>query len=146
MRNNTLFTVIALLITATAWAQDPATIGSISYNNVLGAYEINSADNLRDLAVYVNGTGDYSTGGSETTAHKCVGQTFKMTADITLATTTPISTTTVLKTTFPASAGVIPNDSAARLTVRIIPSAASVSIETTMIIRACSVVSRAAER
>lgn len=82
MRNNILFAAIALLITATAWAQDPASIGSISYNNTLGAYEINCADNLHDLAVYVNGAGDYTTSGSETTAHNCEGLTFKMTADI----------------------------------------------------------------
>ena len=38
--------------------------------------------NLRDLAVYVNGSGSYSTGSDETTAHNCAGMTFKMTADI----------------------------------------------------------------
>ncbi len=88
MRNNILFAAIALLITATAWAQDPASIGSISYNNTLGAYEINCADNLHDLAVYVNGAGDYTTSGSETTAHNCEGLTFKMTADIDIPHTT----------------------------------------------------------
>ena len=66
----------------TAWAQDPATIGSISYNSELGAYEIKSVDNLHDLAVYVNGSGDYSTGGSETNSHDCSGLTFKMTDNI----------------------------------------------------------------
>jgi len=70
----------------TAWAQDPATIGSITYNSTLGAYEINSANNLHDLAVYVNGTGTYSDNTTtETTAHDCTGLTFKVTADITIA-------------------------------------------------------------
>ena len=59
------------------------TIGSISINETLGAYEINSVANLNDLAVYVNGTGTYSTGGDdETTAHNCEGLALKMSADI----------------------------------------------------------------
>ena len=66
-----------------AWAQDPASIGSIQYNSTLGAYEINSVQNLNDLAVYVNGRGTYSTSGDETIAHSCEGLTFKQTADIT---------------------------------------------------------------
>lgn len=49
-------TLMLVMLTAmTAWAQDPATIGSIQYNSTLGAYKINSTDNLNDLAVYVNG-------------------------------------------------------------------------------------------
>lgn len=75
--------LVMLLTTSTAWAQDPATIGSIHYSSTLSAYEINSVDNLNDLAVYVNGTGTYSTGGSEKTYHTCAGMTFKMTAPIT---------------------------------------------------------------
>ena len=59
------------------------TIGSISINETLGAYEINSVANLNDLAVYVNGMGTYSTGGdNETTAHNCEGLGFKISADI----------------------------------------------------------------
>lgn len=92
-----LATFLIAMTAQTAWAQDPATIGSISYNSTLGAYEINSVDNLKDLAVYVNGSGNYSTNGSETTSHNCKGLTFKMTADITFNTTvdnnfTPIGT------------------------------------------------------
>ena len=75
--------LVMLLTTVTAWAQDPASIGSIQYNSTLGAYEINSVQNLNDLAVYVNGRGTYSTSGDETTAHSCEGLTFKQTADIT---------------------------------------------------------------
>lgn len=75
--------LLMLLTTVTAWAQDPASIGSIQYNSTLGAYEINSVQNLNDLAVYVNGRGTYSTSGDETTAHSCSGLTFKQTADIT---------------------------------------------------------------
>lgn len=75
--------LMVLLTSMTAWAQDPASIGSIQYNSTLGAYEINSVENLNDLAVYVNGTGKYSTSGDETTAHSCEGLTFKQTADIT---------------------------------------------------------------
>jgi len=66
-----------------AWAQDPANIGSIQYNSTLGAYEINSVQNLNDLAVYVNGRGTYSTSGDETTVHSCEGLIFKQTANIT---------------------------------------------------------------
>ena len=69
----------------TARAQSPATIGSISYNSMLGAYEIASENNLKDLAVYVNGAGSYTTGGDpETTHHDCTGLTFKVTGNITL--------------------------------------------------------------
>ena len=74
--------LLALLTSATMWAQNPASIGSISYNSTLGAYEIKSVDNLNDLAVYVNGEGTYSTSVTETTAHDCTGLTFKMTAPI----------------------------------------------------------------
>lgn len=77
-----LATFLISMTAQTAWAQDPATIGSISYNSELGAYEIKSVDNLHDLAVYVNGSGDYSTGGSETISHDCSGLTFKMTDNI----------------------------------------------------------------
>ena len=67
----------------------PRTIGSICANEAFGAYEINSTANLNDLAVFVNGTGTYSTGGeAETTAHNCEGLVFKMSADIAYAHTT----------------------------------------------------------
>jgi len=82
-RRASLMLLVMLLTTSTAWAQDPATIGSIHYSSTLSAYEINSVDNLNDLAVYVNGTGTYSTGDSESTTHTCSGMTFKMTAPIT---------------------------------------------------------------
>lgn len=76
--------LLMLLTTMTAWAQDPASIGSIQYNSTLGAYEINSVQNLNDLAVYVNGRGTYSDNTTtETTAHNCSGLTFKQTANIT---------------------------------------------------------------
>jgi len=75
--------LLVMLTGISAWAQDPASIGSIQYNSTLGAYEINSVQNLNDLAVYVNGRGTYSTSGDETTAHSCSGLTFKQTADIT---------------------------------------------------------------
>ena len=73
--------LMMLLTATTAWAQDA--IGSIQYNSTGSYYEIGSTDNLDDLAVYVNGTGTYSIGGDETTAHDCSGLTFKMTANIT---------------------------------------------------------------
>ena len=82
-RRASLMLLVMLLTTSTAWAQNPASIGSISYNNSISAYEINSVDNLNDLAVYVNGMGNYSTGDSENTCHTCSGMTFKMTAPIT---------------------------------------------------------------
>lgn len=72
-----VLTLVAMMTGQTAWAQNPATIGSISYNSTLGAYEIANEDNLHDLAVYVNGMGNYTTGGDEeTTAHGCTGLTF----------------------------------------------------------------------
>ncbi|MCR4854402.1 MAG: dockerin type I repeat-containing protein [Prevotella sp.] len=85
-------TLLAAVMTTMAWAQDPATIGSISYNAELGAYKINSVENLNDLAVYVSGIGQYKNGDNKYTysdgtladgAHDCAGMTFKMTADIT---------------------------------------------------------------
>ena len=72
-----------------AWAQDPATIGSITYNSEKGYYPISSVENLNDLAVYVNGSGIYSNSTTETTAHDCEGKTFKMTGNITF--TAPVS-------------------------------------------------------
>ncbi len=85
-------TLLAAVMTTMAWAQDPATIGSIRYNAALGAYEINSVENLNDLAVYVSGMGQYKNGDNKYTysdgtqangEHTCAGMTFKMTADIT---------------------------------------------------------------
>jgi len=52
--------LVMLLTTSTAWAQDPASIGSIRYNNSISAYEINSVANLNDLAVNQRESGDGS--------------------------------------------------------------------------------------
>ena len=76
-----------LLLTAVAggngaWAQNHPNIGSISYNSTLGAYAITNVNNLKDLSVYVNGVGTYTTGGTETTPHNCSGLDFKQTRDI----------------------------------------------------------------
>ncbi len=76
-----------LLLTAVAggngaWAQNHPNIGSISYNSTLGAYAITNVNNLKDLSVYVNGVGTYTTGGTETTPHNCSGLVFKQTRDI----------------------------------------------------------------
>lgn len=65
-----------------AWAQNHPNIGSISYNSTLGAYAITNVNNLKDLSVYVNGVGTYTTGGTETTPHNCSGLVFKQTRDI----------------------------------------------------------------
>ena len=83
-----MLTIAVLMAGQSVWAQYPASIGSIQYNSTLEAYEINSVANLNDLAVYVNGTGTYSTSLDETTAHSCEGMTFKVTADITIPYTT----------------------------------------------------------
>ena len=57
-------------------------------------YKITNADDLKDLAVYVNGTGTYSNGFSETTAHNCSEVYFQQTNPITLTSAwTPIGTT-----------------------------------------------------
>ena len=78
-----VLTIAAMMTGQQAWAQDPATIGSICYNAGISAYEISSVANLKDLATYVNGTGSYTTGGNaETTVHDCTGMTFKVTDDI----------------------------------------------------------------
>ena len=70
--------IIALLTTATAWAQDE--ISGLTYNDAGGYYEINDADDLNALAAYVNG------------GNNAIGKTFKQTADIDMdgVTFTPI--------------------------------------------------------
>ena len=85
LRKSLIFAFV-VLTASRAWAQDP--IGGINYNSDINAYEINTANKLKDLAVYVNGSGTYSTGGSETTPHDCVGMFFKMTDDISVSCTT----------------------------------------------------------
>jgi len=90
------FTMPAADVTVSAnFARLP--IGSIAYNATLGAYEINCAQHLRDLAEYVNG--EYEIQGeiqglgtdaklvTEKEGHNCAGLTFKMTADIDFAPT-----------------------------------------------------------
>ncbi len=86
------FTVPAADVTVSAnFARLP--IGSIAYNETLGAYEINCAQHLRDLAEYVKG--EYETQGNGIgevlvtvkEPHNCAGLTFKMTADIDFAPT-----------------------------------------------------------
>ena len=47
-------------------------------------YKITNADDLKDLAIYVNGTGIYSNDITETTAHDCSGVYFQQTNPITL--------------------------------------------------------------
>ena len=70
----TLLVLLFLAAGQNAWAQE--TIGSIQYNEPLGAYEINSADHLHELAMYVRD------------GHSCADLVFKMTADITIPHTT----------------------------------------------------------
>ena len=83
-----LATLLLTLTAQTAWAQTPASIGSIQYSSALSAYEIKSVDNLNDLAIYVNGSGTYSIGVNESNPHTCSGLSFKMTDDITYTHTT----------------------------------------------------------
>ena len=82
--------IFAFVVLTASWAcaQEHPSIGSINYNDSLAAYEINTANKLKDLAVYVNGSGTYSTGGSETTPHDCAGLVFKLTTDISVSCTT----------------------------------------------------------
>lgn len=75
-----LMLVMLTMTVQTAWAQ--SAIGAIQYNSTTGYYEINTTDKLKDLAVYVNGSGDYSTGGSETTNHKCQNLKFRLTDNL----------------------------------------------------------------
>ena len=75
------FALLFLCSATAAWAQ--SNIGAITWN-ANGYYEIGSEAALEDLAVYVNGSGTYSTGGDETTPHDCADLTFKLTTDITL--------------------------------------------------------------
>lgn len=86
------FTVPAADVTVSAnFARLP--IGSISYNATLGAYEINCAQHLLDLAEYVNGEYEIQGDGfgqmlvTIKEPHICAGLTFKMTADIDFAPT-----------------------------------------------------------
>lgn len=75
--------LFVMMLTANlGWAQDP--IGNITWNSTGEYYEIWSQTDLKDLAVYVNGTGTYSTNVEETTAHTASGMVFKMTQDIIL--------------------------------------------------------------
>lgn len=68
---------------ATLYLKPVRIASSLLFNEELMAYEITNADNMNDLAVYVNGTGTYSDGvTTETTAHGCGYGEFKMTADI----------------------------------------------------------------
>ena len=77
-----LATFLIAMSAQTAWADnDP--IGSINYNSELGAYVINSVNNLNDLATYVNSGND------------CKDLTFKMTADITFPNTGDNNFTTI---------------------------------------------------
>ena len=62
--------LVMLLTSATAWAQDA--ISGLTYNTTGGYYEINDAQDLVDLANYVNGGNDAG------------GKTFKQTHDITM--------------------------------------------------------------
>lgn len=73
---------LVLMVATGALAQNPSNIGSIKWNSVLGAYEINCTQNLWDLADYVNGTGRWNDD-----PHTCEGLTFKVTADIDLGAT-----------------------------------------------------------
>lgn len=94
-----LLTIAALVAgQSAALAQDPANIGSIQYNSTLGAYEINCAQHLSDLAEYVNGeyriekvSNPFNTNVDNSVTvkepHDCAGLTFKMTADIDFAPT-----------------------------------------------------------
>ena len=78
--------LVMLLTTATAWAWD----GSGTSAN---PYKITNADDLKDLAVYVNGTGTYSHGFTVDVAHDCSGVYFQQTNPITLSGNwTPIGT------------------------------------------------------
>ena len=68
---------------ATLYLKPVRIASSLLFNEELMAYEIANADNMNDLAVYLNGTGTYSDGvTTETTAHGCGYGEFKMTADI----------------------------------------------------------------
>ena len=67
-----LLLVMMLTMTAqTAWAQDA--ISGLTYNTAGGYYEINDAQDLVDLATYVNGGNNAS------------GKTFKQTHDINMS-------------------------------------------------------------
>ncbi len=76
--------LVMLLTTATAWAWDGSGTSA-------DPYLITNADDLKDLAVYVNGTGTYSHGFTVDVAHDCSGVYFQQTNPITLTSAwTPI--------------------------------------------------------
>ena len=99
--------LMSVMLTATAaWAQ--SAIGSIQYNSTGGYYEIGSADNLNDLAIYVNGSGTYSTGGDEeTTGHDCSGLVFKVTGNISFDHNTAWNNASSTETNYTAIGAVI---------------------------------------
>ena len=107
MKKPILFSVglwaIAMLLGGKIWGQEHPNIGSIVYSDDLSAYEINSTNNLKDFAVYVNGSGSYTTGGAENTAHDCTGMTFKITG-LTMSANGMDAITKVFKGTFTAKA------------------------------------------
>ena len=76
-------TLLLMVLTAgMAWAAN-GPIGSIQYNESIGAYEINCVDNLIDLSVLTRGKDTYTTGEYNSGYdNKCEGMTFKVTADI----------------------------------------------------------------
>ena len=67
--------LILLLSVASAWSAFED-IGGMKYSN--GFYMIENANHLADLAVYVNGSGTYSTGVTNTTAHDATGLGFRV--------------------------------------------------------------------
>ena len=75
-------------LTLTYYDAIPENIGSIQYNRLLEAYEINCFQHLQELAEYVNGEygTDYSAYSYYTYVvkepHNCTGLTFRQTADI----------------------------------------------------------------
>jgi hypothetical protein len=74
--------IIFLLLSSMSSAFSQEVIGGIYY--LYGTYIIDDEDDLKDLAVYVLGEGDYSVGTSETQPHTCEGMKFKMIQDISI--------------------------------------------------------------
>ena len=69
----------------TAWADPTFLTRGDGEGTEANPYKITSAADLRDLTVYVNGSGTYSNSTTESTIHQCEGVYFLQTYDINLS-------------------------------------------------------------
>ena len=81
----TLLTVVLTMTATTAWADPTFLTRGDGQGTEADPYKITSASDLRDLTVYVNGSGTYSNSTTESTNHSCDDVYFLQTTDINLS-------------------------------------------------------------